>query len=207
MSRRSRGAGLVLDQCLPLEANVDEKVRSILKQGKDSPYWEEFARGLPWDKESAETKLYLAGTLSGFSPDYVLRVVGEQAFKHGTNFQNQGFFMWVSFFDAEKRKGLSYDIDARKTVVKVRAISLYDYERVARSEPDRFRGVFFENGELDSEFLRAIHFNATRSMSTAEVEIGAEMDAFIKGTLIGCMSAGKDEVIKTNQRIEANHHD
>jgi hypothetical protein len=75
----------------------DKKI-SILKNGIFSPYWEEFVRGLPWDKESAETKLYVAGVLCGFSHDFVLGKMVEQSQLHGDNFRNMGFFVWTEFF-------------------------------------------------------------------------------------------------------------
>lgn len=186
---------------------MDEKAESILKYGKYSPYWNEFAHSLPWGEDSSETQLYLAGTLNGFSNDHVLQIMEEQAFQHGNNFQNQGFFIWVEFFEREKEKGISNNVHAPRIKIKVRAIPFSAYERVAINKRDEFQDIFLDDGKLDIEFLRAIHFNATRSMSTAEVEIGDDMNAFITGTLVGCIAVGKDEVIKTNQLIRASGQD
>ncbi len=186
---------------------MNEKVESILKYGTYSPHWREFASSLPWDEDSPETKLYLAGTLSGFSNDHVLQIMEEQAFQHGGNFKNQGFFIWLEFFEREKKKGISNNLNFPRTKIKVRSIPLSSYERVVINNRDRFQEIFLDGEQIDFDFLRAIHFNATRSMSTAEVEIGGDMYAFITGTLVGCIAAGKDEVIKTNQLIRASGQD
>lgn len=186
---------------------MDKRVESILTYGKYSPYWKEFADSLPWGEDSAETQLYLAGTLSGFSHDYVLRILEEEVFRQGGHFNNLGFFYWLEFFDKEKRKGISSHVDAPKAKVKVRFIPLGAYERIAINKRERFPGLFLNDGQLDMELLRAIHFNATRSMSTAEVEIGDDMEGFITGTLIGCLAAGRDEVVKANQLIRASGQD
>ena len=39
-------------------------------------------------------------------------------------------------------------------------------------------------------------------MSTAAIEVGDELDAFITGTLVGCISAGKDEVLKPMEKLD-----
>ena len=78
---------------------MNEKEKDILKHGKMSQYWEEYVDSLPWGNESAETKLYVAGILKGFSHETVLQVMNEQSNLHGSDFQNMGFFIWTEFFD------------------------------------------------------------------------------------------------------------
>ena len=85
-----------------LEQTSEHKRTSILKLGAYSPYWDEYVRGLPWDRDSAETKLYLASKLCGFAHDEVLRMLTQQSRKHGSNFRNQGFFIWKEFFQSMK---------------------------------------------------------------------------------------------------------
>ena len=77
---------------------MDEKEVDILKHGKHSQYWEEYTRGLPWNNDSAETKFYIAGVLSGFSHNFVLEKMVEQTKLHD-DFRNMGFFIWKEFFN------------------------------------------------------------------------------------------------------------
>ena len=83
---------------LPLEGHMDEKKENILKEGIASQYWDEYARSLPWERESTETKVYLAGMLMGCSHDDVLQVMREQSAYLGKNFRSMGFFYWKEFF-------------------------------------------------------------------------------------------------------------
>ena len=96
----------------------DNKKKDILSYGKYSRYWEEFVIGLPWDKESTETKFYVAGVLNGFSHDFVLRKMAEQSMLHGDNFRNMGFFMWIEFFSDLKQKSTSAQINIQGDVIE-----------------------------------------------------------------------------------------
>jgi hypothetical protein len=102
---------------------MNEKKESILRHGIMSPYWSEYTDSLPWESESAEAKLYIAGTLHGFSHDFVLRIMTEQAQLHGTNFKNQGFFIWTEFFEKLMDKiGIEKElIDDLDRLAKLRA--------------------------------------------------------------------------------------
>ena len=97
---------------------MDNKKKDILKYGKYSQYWEEFVTGLPWDNESAETKLYVAGVLSGFSHDFVLQKMVEQSRSHGINFKNMGFFVWTDFFGDLQKKSTSAQININGDVTE-----------------------------------------------------------------------------------------
>jgi hypothetical protein len=102
---------------------MDEKQESILRHGIMSPYWAEYTNSLPWESESAEAKLYIAGTLHGFSHDFVFRIIAEQAQLHGDNFKNQGFFIWTEFFEKLKDKaGIEKELlDGLDRLEKLRA--------------------------------------------------------------------------------------
>lgn len=83
---------------------MDEKYQDILKHGIHSQYWDSLANTLPyWSRESAETKLYIAGYVLGFPHTFIMDELGKQSQRHGSNFQNQGFFIWVEHFKNLKR--------------------------------------------------------------------------------------------------------
>lgn len=180
---------------------MDEKKESILKEGIFSPYWDEYARTLPWERESAETKLYLAGTLLGFPHEYALQVMREQSAKLGSNFRSMGFFFWKELFKNKRFESHNNVEGTKRVVIKVRDISLGDYERIVNSNREYFPEIFLENGEVDWEFLSAIHFNATATMGSADVEVGDDLEGFVYGALVGCIGTGKESVLVANQDI------
>ncbi len=107
---------------------MNEKEENIFQHGIMSPYWEEYTVSLPWESESAETKLYVAGILSGFSHDFVLRIMAEQLALH-TDFKNMGFFVWTDFFEKLKLKTSDVEksfIDELERLSKLRSENFLD---------------------------------------------------------------------------------
>lgn len=187
---------------------MNEKEADILEHGITSDYWEEYTQELAWEKESTQAKLYIAGTLSGFSHEFVLKVMLEQASIHGAHFKNLGFFIWKDFFSQLKSKTFEVESSYAKEMetrkpdgMKVINIPYEDYRRIAIDERNRFPYLFLANGDLDEELLGEIHFNATHSMSSADIKDKYDKDAFIAGTLVGCSGVKLEELVHTNEMI------
>lgn len=87
------------------------------------------------------------------------------------------------------------------TKMKVENIAFDDYKRIAIERKLRFSYLFLDNDIFDEELLYEIYFNATHSMSSAEIRDKGVMDAFIAGTLVGCEGLSKESIARTNEEI------
>lgn len=85
--------------------------------------------------------------------------------------------------------------------MKVEDITFEDYKRIAIERRLRFSCYFNNNGFLNEELLYEVFFNATHSMSTAEIRDEDDKHVFIVGTLEGCKGSSMDSLISTNNEI------
>lgn len=175
-----------------------EKERDVFRYGKHSQYWEEFTRDLPWDSDSPEAKLYVAAKLYGYPHSEILNLIKQQT-GHG----DLGFFGWRDVLEEIREQA----VEPQEPIEEFDVLQI-PYERYRlvatykNKQNGRFSELFSVDGELNEDFLKAIHFNATHSMSGTAVTKGADMDGFIVGTLTGCIGAGIEEVKRANKSMQ-----
>jgi len=177
----------------------NEKETDVFRHGIYSQYWEEFTHGLPWESKSSEAKLYVIAKIYGLNQSEILAHIEEQKKELGNSwFAQQGFFAWRDFLERIRENQVEPEQDSQEFDV---LLIPYEYYRTAvLNDKNIFGELFSDNGTLDEEWLKNIHFNATHSMVGSMVS-HRTMLGFIRGTLIGCIGSGKETLAIANDNI------
>lgn len=179
-----------------------ERDKDLLKNGKFSEYWDRATRDLPWNGNSTEAKMYVVAKIYGYSHSETLNLIEKHAVGRG----ELGFFYWRDFLEEIREKEAEPEEPDEEIDVlhipynRFKLVATYGYK-----QNGQFAGLFTSEGELDEEFLKEIHFNATHSMSGSTVKKKSTMDGFIRGVLTGCVAAGIEEVKSANESIRIGY--